>query len=71
VAYATQNTAAEHRRLMSWSNSWAQVHQYVAQVLENYLKDWEDLAGFTMLEIEVEADEYNDDLAPDWDYNVE
>lgn len=71
VAYATQNAAAECRRLMSWSNSWAQVRQHAAQVLENYLKDREDLAGLTMLEIEVEADEHDDDLAPDWDYNVE
>ena len=56
---------------MSWSNSWAQVRQHAAQVFENYLKDREDLAGLTMLEIEVEADEHDDDLVPDWDYNVE
>lgn len=56
---------------MSWSNAWAPVRQRAAQVLENHLKDREDSAGLTMLEIEVEADECDDDLPPDWDYNVE
>jgi len=71
VAYATQNAAVEHCRLMSWTNIWAPVCQYTAQVLENHLKDQEDLAGLTMLEIEVEVDECDNDLAPDWDYNAE
>lgn len=71
VAYATRNAAVERRRLMSWSNAWAPVRQRAAQVLENHLKDREDSAGLTMLEIEVEADECDDDLPPDWDYNVE
>ena len=65
VAYAVQNAAMERRRLMSWSNTWAPVRQRAAQVLESYLKDREDSVGLTMLEIEV--DERDDDLAPEWD----
>jgi hypothetical protein len=63
VAYATENAATERRRLMSWSNEWTAVRQRAAQVLENLLKGREDTAGLTMLEVEVEADEYDDDLA--------
>jgi hypothetical protein len=48
---------------MSWSNEWTAVRQRAAQVLENLLKGREDTAGLTMLEVEVEADEYDDDLA--------
>ena len=71
VAYATENAAAERCRLMSWSNAWAAVHQCAAQVLENHLKDCEDVAGLTMLDIEVEADECDVDLAANWECDVE
>ena len=71
VAYATENTAAERHRLMSWSNALAAVRQHAAQVLENHLKDREDVAGLTMLDIEVEADECDDDLAANWECDVE
>jgi hypothetical protein len=67
VAYATQNAAMERRRFMSWSNTWAPVRQRAAQVLENHLKDQEDSVGLTMLDIEVERDERDDDLASDWE----
>jgi hypothetical protein len=68
IAYATENAAAERRRLMSWSNAWAAVRQRAAQVLEKHLKNQEDAAGLTMLEVEVEVevDECDDDLAANW-----
>jgi hypothetical protein len=71
VAYATENAAAECRRLMTWSNTWAAVRQRAAQVLENHLKDREDAAGLSMLNIEVEVDECDDDLATDWECDIE
>jgi hypothetical protein len=68
AAYATENAAAERRRLISWLNAWAAVRQRAAQVLENILKGREDTAGLTMLDVEVEADEGDDDLAAtNWD----
>jgi hypothetical protein len=46
------------------------VHQHAAQVLENHLKDREDAPELTMLEVEVEADECNNDLAANWECDV-
>jgi hypothetical protein len=63
VAYSIENATTERRRLLSWSNAWAPVRQRAAQVLENHLKDREDAAALTMLDVEVEADECDDDLA--------
>jgi hypothetical protein len=71
VAYATENAAAERCRLMSWSNTWAPVRQRASQVLENHLKDREDAVGLTMLDVEVEVDECDNDLAADWECDVE
>ena len=71
VAYATENAAAERHRLMSWSNAWAPVRQRAAQVLENHLKDREDAAALTMLDVEVEADECDDDFVASWECDVE
>jgi hypothetical protein len=71
VAYATENAAAERHRLMSWSNAWAPVRQRAAQVLEIHLKDREDAAALTMLDVEVEADECDDNLAASWECDGE
>jgi hypothetical protein len=71
VAYATENAAAERSRLMSWSSTWAPVRQRAAQVLENHLKGREDAPGLTMLDVEVEAEECDDDLAANWECDVE
>jgi hypothetical protein len=37
------------------------VHQHAAQVLENHLKDQKDATGLTMLDVEVKADECNNE----------
>lgn len=67
VAYASENAAAERRRLLSWSNAWVAVRQRAAQVLETHLKDREDAAGLVMLDIEVDVDECDDDLVANWE----
>jgi hypothetical protein len=71
VAYATENAAVERCRLMSWLNAWAPVRQHAAQVLENHLKDREDAPGLMILDVEIEAEECDDDLAANWECDVE
>jgi hypothetical protein len=71
LAYATENAAMERRRFMLWSDAWAPVRQRAAQVLESYLKDREDIATLTMLDVEVDADDCDDDLVANWGDDLE
>jgi hypothetical protein len=54
-----------------WSSAWAPVRQRAAQVLEHHLKDQEDAAALTMLEVEVEVDECDDDLLANWECDMD
>jgi hypothetical protein len=47
------------------------VRQRAAQVLEHHLKDREDAAALTMLEVEVEVDECDNDLSANWECDMD
>jgi len=64
-AYATEHADIERHRLISWSNSWWAIRQRANLVLERHLKGQEDMIDVTVLEVEIEGDDHdNDDESP-------
>ena len=57
TAYANEHAATERRRLTSWSSTWLSIRQRARLVLERYLKDQEDTMDVTVLEVEIEGDD--------------
>jgi len=61
TAYATEQAATERRRIASWSHSWFAIRQQAKLVLETHLKDQEDTTDLTILEVEIEGDDDDDE----------
>jgi len=54
AAYALEQIAAEHQRIISWSNSWEAVRRRAGVVMKSHLTDQDDMTGVDALEIEIE-----------------
>ena len=57
AAYAIEQVAAEHQRIISWLNSWEAVRRWAGVVLKSHSTDQDDMAGIDALEIEIEEDD--------------
>ena len=57
AAYATEQVAAEHQRIISWSNCWEAVRQRAGVVLKSHSTDQDEMVGIDPLEIEIEEDD--------------
>ena len=57
TAYAIEHAATERHRLTSWLSIWSSIRQRARLVLERHLKDQEDTMDVTVLEVEIEGDD--------------
>jgi hypothetical protein len=67
TAYAIEQVAAEHQRIISWSNSWEAIRRRAGAVLQSSSTDQDDMAGIDALEIEIEEDDEDEDVIFDAD----
>jgi len=65
AAYAIEQVAAEHQRIISWSNSWEAIRRQAGVVLQSHSTDQDDMVGINALEIEIEDDDEDEDVTFD------
>jgi len=67
VAYAAEQAAIEHQRVLSWTEHWVAVRQRAVLILGQHLNNQEDSVDIPVLEVEIEDEDHDEDLMFDLD----